>query len=97
MVASDDNFQKITFELFLDYWDTIVHRQNFGSVEKFVRTSMIFSSLRFYWIVKLEGDLEKLKHITWAMDYLDEDLNPNPYIYNGSSYIKKLFDWEIEK
>ena len=97
MVAADDNVQKITFELFLDYWNTIVHRQNFGSVETFARTSMIFSSLKFYWIVKIEGELEKREHITWAMDYLDEDLNPNPYIYNGSSYIKKLFDWEIEK
>ena len=94
MVAADGNVQKINFELFLD---TIVHRQNFGSVETFVRTSMSFFSLRFYWIVKLEGDLEKLKHITWAMDYLDEDLNPNPYIYNESSHIKKLLDWETEK
>ena len=89
MVATDDNVQKRTFELFLDYWNIIVHRQNFGNVETFVRTSTIFfSSLRFYWIVKLEGDLEKLKHITWAMDYLDEDLDQNPY---------KLLDSEIEK
>ena len=57
MVAADGNVQKINFELFLD---TIVHRQNFGSVETFVRPSMIFSSLKFSWIVKLEGDLKKL-------------------------------------
>ena len=57
MVAADRNVQKINFELFLD---TVVHRQNFGSVETFVRTSMIFSSLKFSWIVKLEGDLKKL-------------------------------------
>ena len=81
----------------MDYWNTIVHRQNFGSVKTFVRTSMIFSSIRFYWILKLKGDLESLKHINWAMDYLDEDLDPNPYSYNESSYIKKLLDWEIEK
>ena len=81
----------------MGYWNAIVNRQDFGNVETFVRTSMIFSSLRFYWIVKLEGDLEKLKYITWAMDYLDEDLNPNPYFYNESSYIKKLLDCEIEK
>ena len=81
----------------MGYWNAIVNRQDFGNVETFVRTSMIFSSLRFYWIVKLEGDLEKLKHLTWAMDYLDEDLDPNPYIYNESSYIKKLLDQEIEK
>ena len=31
------------------------------------------------------------------MDYLDEGLDPNPYIYNESSYIKKFLDWEIEK
>ena len=97
MVAADDNVQKRTFEVFLDYWNTIVHRQNFGSVETFVRTSVSFFSLRFYWIVKLEGDLEKLKHLTWAMYYLDEDLDPNPYIYNESSYIKNLLDQEIEK
>ena len=81
----------------MGYWNAIVKRQDFGNVETFIRTSMIFSSLRFYWIVKLEGNLEKLKYITWAMDYLDEDLNPNPYIYNESSYIKKLLDCEIEK
>ena len=72
MIVNTD--QKRTFELFLDYWNTIVHRQCFGSVETFVRTSMIFSSLKFYWIAKFEGDLEKLKFITLAMDYLDEDL-----------------------
>ena len=60
----------------------MVHRQCFGSVETFVRTSMNFSSLKFYWIVKFEGDLEKPKHITLTMDCLDEDLDPNPYIYN---------------
>ena len=31
------------------------------------------------------------------MDYLDEDFDPNPYIYNESSFIKKFLDWEIEK
>ena len=31
------------------------------------------------------------------MDYLDEDFDPNPYIYNESSFNKKLLDWEIEK
>ena len=95
MIVNTD--QKRTFELFLDYWNTIVHRQCFGSVETFVRTSMIFSSLKFYWIAKFESDLEKLKFITLAMDYLDEDLDPNPYIYNESLYIRKLLEWEIEK
>ena len=94
MVGND---QKRTFELFLDYWNTITHKQSFGSLETFFSTSEIFSSLRFYWIVKLKGDLEKLKYITLAMDYLDEDFDPNPYIYNESSFIKKLLDWEIEK
>ena len=92
-----DNDQKITFQLFLDYWNTIVHKQSFGCLETFFQTSEIFSSLRFYQIVKLKGDLEKLKYITLAMDYLDEDFDPNPYIYNESSFIKKLLDWEIEK
>ena len=64
-----DNDQKRTFELFLDYWNTIVHKQSFGSLETFFQTSEIFSSLRFYWIFKLKGDLEKLKSITLAMDY----------------------------
>ena len=81
----------------MDYWNTIVHRQCFGSVETFVRTSMIFSSLKFYCIVKFEGDLEKLKYITLAMDCLDEDLDLNPYIYNESLFIRKLLEWEIEK
>ena len=58
---------------------------------------MIFSSLKFYWIAKFEGDLEKLKFITLAMDYLDEDLDPNPYIYNESLCIRKLLEWDIEK
>ena len=31
------------------------------------------------------------------MNYLDEDFDPNPFIKNQSSYIKKLLDWEIEK
>ena len=92
-----DTDQKSTFELFLGYWNTIVHKQPFGSLEAFFQTSEIFSSLRFYWIVKLKADLEKLKCITLTMDYLDEDFDPNPYIYNESSFIKKLLDWEIEK
>ena len=49
-----DNDQKRTFELFLDYWNTIVHKQSFGSLETFFQTSKIFSSLRFYWIVNLK-------------------------------------------
>ena len=79
----------------MDYWNTIVHKQSFGRLETFFQTSEIFSSLRFYWIFKLKGDLEKLEYITLAMDYLDEDFDP--YIYNESSLIKKLLDWEIEK
>ena len=31
------------------------------------------------------------------MNYLDEDFDPNPFINNQSSYIKKLLDWEIEQ
>ena len=85
-----DNDQKRTFELFLDYWNTITHEQSFGSLETFFSTLEIFSSLRFYWIVQLKGDLEKLKYITLAMDYLDEDFYPNPYIYNESSFIKNF-------
>ena len=81
----------------MDYWNTIVYRQSFGTVETCVRTSMIFSSLKYYWIVKFNGDLEKLTYITSVMSYLDKDFDPNSYIYNESSYIKKLLDWEIEK
>ena len=95
MIVNTD--QKRAFELFLDYWHTIVYWQCSGSVKTFVRTSMIFSSLKFYWIAKFEGDLEKLKHLTLAMDCLDEDPDPNPYIYNESLYISKLLDCEIEK
>ena len=58
---------------------------------------MIFSSLNYYWIINFNGDLEKLKYITSAMNYLDEDFDPNPFIYKESLYIKKLLDWEIEE
>ena len=40
MIVNTD--QTRTFELFLDYWNTIVHRQYFGTAETFVQTSMIF-------------------------------------------------------
>ena len=56
----NDIERKEFFEIFLDYWNTIVHRQHFGSLETFVRTSLIFSSVKYYWIAKLNGDLEKL-------------------------------------
>ena len=92
-----DNDEKRTFELFLDYWNTIAHKRSFGSLGTFFQTWEIFSSFRFYQTVKLKGDLEKFKYIILAMDYLDEDFDPNPYIYNESSFIKKLLDWEIEK
>ena len=95
MIVNTD--QTRTFELFLDYWNTIVHRQYFGTVETFVQTSMIFFLLKYYWIVKFNGDLEKLKYITSAMNYLDKDFDPNPYIYTKSLYIKELLDWEIEE
>ena len=55
---------------------------------------MIISSLKYYWIINFNGNLEKLKYITAAMTYLDEDFDPNPFINNQSSYIKKLLDWE---
>ena len=32
----NDIKRKELFELFLDYWNTIVHRQHFGNVENFV-------------------------------------------------------------
>ena len=66
-------------------------------METFIRTSMIFSSLNYYWIINFNDDLEKLKYITSAMNYLDEDFDPNPLINKESLYIKKLFDWEIEQ
>ena len=93
----NDIKRKELFELFLDYWNTIVHRQHFGNVENFVWTSLIFSSIKYYWIAKLNGNLEKLKYITSAMNYLDEDFDPNPFINNQNSYIEKLLDWEIEQ
>ena len=89
--------EKRIFELFLDYWNTIVHRQTFGVVETFIQTSMIFSSLKYYWIINFNGDLENLKYITSAMNYLDEDFDSNPFIYKENSYIKNVLDWEIEE
>ena len=63
----------------------------------FIQTSIIFSSLKYYWIINFNGDLENLKYITSAMNYLDEDFDLNQFIYKESSYIKKLLDWEIEE
>ena len=80
------------FELFLDYWNTVVHRQTFGVVETFIQTSMIFSSLKYYQIINFNGVLEKPKHITSAMNYLDDGFDPNPFITKESLYIKKLLD-----
>ena len=56
----NDIERKEFFEIFLDYWNTIVHRQHFGSMETFVGTCLIFSSVKYYWIAKLNGDLEKI-------------------------------------
>ena len=58
---------------------------------------MIISSLKYYWIINFNGNLEKLKYITSAMNYLDEDFDPNPFINQESLYIKKLLDCEIEQ
>ena len=56
-----------------------------------------FSLLKYYWIINFNGDLKKLKYITSAMNYLDEDFDPNPFIDKESLYIKKPLDWEIEQ
>ena len=66
------------------------------NIWSFIQTSMIFSSLKYYWIINFNSDLEKRKYITYAMNYLDEDFDPNPFINKESLYIKKLLDWEIE-
>ena len=58
---------------------------------------MIFSSLKYYWIINFISDLEKLKYITSARNCLDDDFDPNPFICKESSYVKKLLDWEIEE
>ena len=60
-------------------------------METFIRTSMIFPSLKYYWIINFNGDL------TSAMNYLDQDFDPNPFINKESLYIKKLLDLEIEQ
>ena len=75
----------------MDYWNTIVHRWTFEVVETFIRTSMIFSSLKYYWIINFNGDL------TSAMNYLDQDFDPNTFINKESLYSEKLLDLEIEQ
>ena len=83
--------EKRIFEQFLDYWNTIIHRWTFEVVETFIRTSMIFSSLKYYWIINFNGDL------TSAMNYLDQDFDPNTFINKESLYSEKLLDLEIEQ
>ena len=84
------------FQLFLDYWNTVAQRKNLGNLEVEIWTSFIFAALKNDWIVNYNGDLEKLKYITSAMNYLYEHFNPNHYIAKKNIYIKKLLDWEIE-
>ena len=31
------------------------------------------------------------------MNYLDEDFDPDPFIYKESLHISQLLDWEIEE
>ena len=52
---------------------------------------MIFSSLKCYWIINFNGDL------TSAMNYLDQDFDPNTFINKESLYSEKLLDLEIEQ
>ena len=42
-----DNDQKRTFELFLDYWNKIVHKQSFGSLETF------FSDIEDFFVIEV--------------------------------------------
>ena len=65
-------FWIIEIQLFTD--------KHLGLWKLFLQTSMIFSSLKYYWIINFNGDLEKLEYITSAMNYLDEDFDPNPFI-----------------
>ena len=60
-------------------------------METFIRTSMIFSSLKYYWIINFNGD------VTSAMNYLDQDFDPNTFINKESLYSEKLLDLEIEQ
>ena len=84
------------FQLFLDYWNTVVQRRNLGNLEVEIRTSFIFAALKNDQIVNYNGDLEKFKYITSTMNYLYEHFDPNPYITNKNIYIKILLDWETE-
>ena len=76
------------FQLFLDYWNTVVQRKNLGNLEVEIRTSFIFAALKNDWIVNYNGDLEKLKYITSAMNYLYEHFDPNHYIAKKTFILK---------
>ena len=76
------------FQLFLDYLNTVVQRKNIGNLEVQIGTSFIFAALKNDWIVNYNGDLEKLKYITSAMNYLYEHFDPNPYIAKKTFILK---------
>ena len=61
-----------------------------------IQTSFTFAAIKNDWIVNYNGDLEKFKYITSAMNYLYEHFDPNPYIAKKKNYVNKLLDWEIE-
>ena len=68
------------FSLFLDYWNTAVQRKNLGKLEVEIQTSFTFAAIKNDWIVNYNGDLEKFKYITSAMNYLYEHFDPNHYL-----------------
>ena len=78
------------FNLFFKTWKTkyfnyfgflklSCSKKKLGNLEVEIPTSFIFAALKNYW-VNCSGDLEKLKYVTSAMNYLYEDFDPNPYI-----------------
>ena len=75
------------FSLFLDYWNTVVQRKNLGKLEVEIQTSFTFAAIKNDWIVNYNGDLEKFKYITCAMNYLYEHFDPNPYLAKKKSFM----------
>ena len=76
------------FQLSLDYWNTVLQRKNLGNLEVEMRTSFVFAALKNDQIVNYNGDLEKLKYIISAMNYLYEHFDPNPYIAKKTFILK---------
>lgn len=84
---------KIIFRLFLHCWSKVAQWGNLTNLDVEIITSYIFGGLKIEWVDKQNGDLEKLKYLTSALNYLPEKINPNFYINNQDAYLDELNDY----